>query len=309
MISIDNPKNYHKFYDNSLVTTQRKFLEKKDHRGFSNPSQTKKDIITKMFKSFRDVNYILDNRKNLNKEDVYSIFNATFLQNFFRNLLSKSTTDEEPFINMEYDFRTSEIARLMFEASTKYLLQSVNFENDPYVKENIRHISNNFKTLSETLLKNEKDDGTISDEEKWKTQSKIWKMMDEFPDLVPNEMFFEESERHQDVAKAMAHSIIRLDAQYKYYSKKKNRLKMKEIKEEQEGLIDAFAIMEEHNKRWYDQQEEIRQLEGKFNDTYNHISAFFSRLDVLKETPRLPKNIDLYRFEKNEFVSVQKSKR
>lgn len=163
MISLEKDDIPLENYVNPLAQSHIKFLVSDDHRGLSNPSQTRKDIMNNLGKSLRQIHETMKHQKHLDQEELYEIFNAVNLEPLFDNLVKKTrkgTTfidDDKSTITLStkhnnYDFRSAEIARMMFETSMDYLLNSLIFKNMKNVKENINKVSDDFKVLSMAML-------------------------------------------------------------------------------------------------------------------------------------------------------------
>lgn len=150
------------FYVNPLTKNQKDFLEKTDHRGLSNPTETRKNITEQLSKSFRIIHHIMDNPQHLKKDDIYDILNAKTLTVFLKRLvsdISKSDMfDDTPMWDSKifaYDFRTSEIARLMVSIGLDYLGNSTELKTNENFHEIHTRINEYFKHFSLNKMSNE----------------------------------------------------------------------------------------------------------------------------------------------------------
>lgn len=279
------------FYKNPLSKDQLKFLTKSDHRGLSNPSQTRKVITDKLVKSFKWIYHILDNKNNLKPDEVNKIFNALYLQGFFQNLLVDSR--ESYLQDFSYDFRTTEVARLMFELSTKYLLSSKQFVEDDYVKENVERLSKSFMVLSTSALLKEDPGETISLDKQIEIDEKIWKILnpkdDEQGYVDPAD--WDATLPIRQVYESILQHLVTLNLEYEDL---KNNKKEKQMNENRK----KYNLEKEHwnsLKEWFQEQNKVHEqvfgLRTLLNHKYDHISTYFCRINSLKDAPALPENI------------------
>ncbi len=101
---------------NPLPEKQKKFLESGSglfKKNF-NKSQYRKDIVDHLDNSIRYFYHILPNSHLLKKEDIYDKINAQTLNEILENSLKQMHKQgyEKSF---QYDFRTVELARSLFE--------------------------------------------------------------------------------------------------------------------------------------------------------------------------------------------------
>ena len=79
---------------------------------------------TSLEHSLQHIVWILNNTQNLRQNEVYEIFNAKSMECVQSSLLRKDGHSE-----YQYDFRTSELARMSFEMMVNYLLEFPEFKN------------------------------------------------------------------------------------------------------------------------------------------------------------------------------------
>lgn len=269
-------------YGKSLPKTHRKFLESKDHRGFSsrmddgkNPYQARRDIMKNMGKSLMTIHDTLKLTRNLKKNELYEIFNAQNVQLVLESLLRDTKKNYDTANSPQYDFRTCEIARLMLELSLNYLKKSSMFNEIHSVKEISNSISRDFKALSKSMLEKEDEYQTITEEEQEKIllkYSEIEEKADSYPFETSKELFIE---------------IQRLDFEYKELKKlkrsnymKQNRVNKKETYEKYKKRLDYETKLEDNEYR----NKSLLSLE--MNKIYEHISSYFSRVSPIGEIPR-----------------------
>lgn len=134
---------------NPLKKSQREYLN--SGKGVINKTQARKDINYQFEKSIRLIHHVLENTKHLKENEVYENFNAITLNKILENSLKKigHYSDQKDFV---YDFRTMELARIMFEISSKFISSSSIFSEDKFLKEGLEKISNSFITLSKSEL-------------------------------------------------------------------------------------------------------------------------------------------------------------
>ncbi len=268
-------------YGKNLPKTHRKFLEAKDHRGFSNrmddgqnPYQTRKDIMKNMGNSLKLIYDTLKLTKNLKKDEIYDIFNAQNIQLILETLLRDTRKNYDEPSQGQYDFRTCEIARLMLELSLKYLKESPAFSQVSSVKELSKSLSKDFRVLSKSMLEKENQYQTISKEEQDKIEAKylqIEEKVDSYPFETSAELFIE---------------IQRLDFEYIELKKlkrvnymKHNKVKRKEAYEKYQKRLDYETRLEDNEFR----NKSMLMLESR--KKYDHISSYFSKIIPLGDIP------------------------
>ena len=119
--------------------------------------EAKKEVMRHLDESIKYLHHIFQDTHNLKKDYFYDRINALTLEEF----LQKSLENNETSLSMDYsyDFRTVELARLLFEISVLYLEKNpylkVNEELPSEIKRSIINISEYFKMLSNDLLEKE----------------------------------------------------------------------------------------------------------------------------------------------------------
>jgi len=116
---------------------------------------------TSLEHSLQHITWILNDTQNLRQNEVYEIFNAKSMEYVLSSLLRK-----DGHSNYQYDFRTSELARMSFEIMVDYLSQFPEFKNQKDIIKNlIKALSGYFEILSRSTLSHEDNEKTISKEE------------------------------------------------------------------------------------------------------------------------------------------------
>ena len=252
------------------------FLEKDDHRGIKNPSDTRTNIMNNLGKSMRYIHEVMKETKNLKENEIYDIFNAQntelFLVNLLKDVKYNWTKSNENKIPNKYDFRTSEIARMMLELSLEYLQNSQLFLEVHSVRELSKALSRDFKILSKSLLDKEDKYKTISKEEQEKTSRVSREIEDKIIYPMTSHIYNE---------------IQELDFEYKELKKlqlnrqtKINRYRRNELyKEYQKLLIENAKLKQELPKK----MEEVSNMQEMYRD----IDSYFSSKYSLDENPNL----------------------
>ncbi len=259
-----------------MASQQWKFLIADNLKSFgSKKSQYQNEIRDNhLDKPFRQLIHVLQNTENLRKSDIYDIFNAQNIQPFLESLLRNTEKNYKEPTQLQYDFRTCEIARLMLELSSKYLRESPVFNQVSSVKELSKSLSRDYKVLSKSMLEKENEYQTISKEEQNKLEAKYFEIeekVDSYPFETSNDLFIE---------------IQQLDFAYIELKKLKrtnymefNRENRKEAYEKYKKRIDYETKLE--NNEFRNKTKLILEMRKK----YNHISSYFSRIAPLGDTP------------------------
>lgn len=156
---------------NPLKERSRAFLESENSLGF-NKSQYQGDISGHIDKSLRYLFHILRHPYNLKKEDLYDKLNAQTLSRILQYLL-QDTKEKSELRHEKYDFRTVELARLLFYISTDYLMKINLFEKDEYMQEDIKRVADRFYILSRSIFEKEQFLGQISEGKEHEINSKL----------------------------------------------------------------------------------------------------------------------------------------
>ena len=150
-------------YEKSIAPKQEKFLLTTDLRGMKsrndstwNPTDIRKGVMKNLGNSMKYIHSVLKHTKNLKESEIYEIFNAVNLKSFFGSLLRDNKLNARDTLHgYKYDFRTSENARLMFESSMNYLVNSPEFKDRKSTLNNVKQLSEDFELLSRSQLSKE----------------------------------------------------------------------------------------------------------------------------------------------------------
>lgn len=278
-------------YQNPVSKGKRKFLSSENGKGF-NKSRDQKELAKYLGDSLRYIFHIMSEPHNLKKQQIHQIFNSNTISNILVNLLLQIDEQHRNYASYEYDFRTSELARSIFLVSVTYLLKSKQFQDDPYVKENIKRISQDFKILSRSLLEKEDDTLTFSKERQREFQEEIWKLEGEesgYDQAIPPPEFFDEHySRMLQIVDNLRTKLIDLNLEYddlKINKRGIDKIKMKKNREEYYKFMKIKKQHEPFNEKLLEGHKKMVKLYDALNMKYHHINYYFSNLDPLKENP------------------------
>ena len=117
-----------------------------------NKSQYSTDIIQHLEESILYLYHILPKSHVLQKDKIYDKLNAQTLGEVMPLLLKDV---EQKSGSNKYDFRTIELARMLFNVSSNYLLSSPLWQDTDFVTNDVDKISTCFQKLSENGLDKE----------------------------------------------------------------------------------------------------------------------------------------------------------
>jgi len=106
----------------------------------------------KLAVNYRLISWMLSLTHNLRREDLYDVFNAKTLDDFFKNLLINCEQDKRHPIDFDYRLSVCEIGHVMLKWAMKYLKSSPQFRGNKNTLENIERILNDFESLSISLF-------------------------------------------------------------------------------------------------------------------------------------------------------------
>lgn len=285
MISVDKSNIPLDQYENSLPKTHLIFLQSNDHRGFSskigitNPSRTRNDIMKNMGKSLKLIHNTLRYSKNLKTKEIYDIFNAQNLQFILESLMRVEKYNEFQY---QYDFRTSEIARLMLEISLEYLKHSPIFKDVQSIKEVSNSLSRDARTLSYSLLMKEEPDVKVIESNKEKSfkvfneiSGFIGMLNEEYPLNVDTAIKLNK-EKLADIVTEISRIKILIDTskQNKKLSKSLDKQYV-ELMDEFEKINNDYLILKQIKLR----DNEMNELDS---EPYAHLTKYFSNINPLK---------------------------
>lgn len=281
MISVDKSNIPLDQYENSLPKTHLLFLKSNDLRGFSskmsirNPSRTRSDIMKNMGKSLKLIHSTLRYPKNLKTKEIYDIFNAQNLQFILESLVRVEKYNE---FQHQYDFRTSEIARLMLEISLEYLKHSPIFKDVQSIKEVSNSLSRDFRTLSYSLLMKEEPDVKVIESNKEKS-FKVFNEISGFDGMLNEEYPLNvdtaiklNKEKLADIITEISRIKIIIDTSKQSKSLDKQYV---ELLDEFEKINNDYLILKQIKFREIEEDELEREA-------YAHLAKYFSNINPLK---------------------------
>lgn len=130
-------------YANPLSKRYRNFLEDPDYSG-KDKHAIPNELEAKLEQSMRIMYHIMHNFDRLDRTNVYDVINAKSMQHFLDVSIKY------------YDFRTTELIRLLFETAILFLKKSDQYENQKEIIDDMaRPLSKFFQMLSNSSLQNE----------------------------------------------------------------------------------------------------------------------------------------------------------
>ena len=275
-------------YSYEIGRTHKQFLLTTDLRGLSsrkdnklNPSDVRKSIMKNLGSSMWYIHTVLKNSKNLYQNEVDQLFNSRTMHIFLKKLLCDPTTNSISNSSFQYNFKTAEFARLMFELSKSYFLNNSLFENDEPSKEYLTRISDNFKKLSREKLANEDQNKTIPKKE----LDRINELLADYRKGL-NEKSTVKDKCHEieKILEQFYTKLYRLDIENKR-NKVGNKKKTKSIKnnKEMETVLKTINNYESMLDSWKELLEKEERLENKLQEKYTHLSDYFCSENNLEE--------------------------
>jgi len=270
---------YNQFYP-ELTKPQMRFFESKN--GKSRNASRDRNIATEhLRKSLQYLNYLTRNSKNLREKDIEEIFTAQTLQYFFEEIL-KETKQTYYFKKFKHDFRTTEIARLLFEISSEYLRDATSSKT---VKNDLERVSDHFIAQTEAKLESEtyaehgnEKERELTKKEEIELNEKKQIKINEYRKL---ESLKEVKELTEEYHKAEMKKVkIEVELEYTKLSKfekikLKNELnKVKEIVKER-----YYSLRKIDDKS----MQQIRKIENKLGKKYDHLNYVYSEKKFLPQ--------------------------
>lgn len=140
-------------YADPLSKRYRSFLGNSNYSG-KDKHAIPNELESKLEQSMRIVYHIMHDFDRLDRTKVYDVINAKSMQHFLDASIKY------------YDFRTSELVRLLFETAILFLKKSDEFENQKEVIEDMsKPLSKFFQMLSHSLLQKEDLEKTLDKKE------------------------------------------------------------------------------------------------------------------------------------------------
>lgn len=304
-----------------LPEKQKKFLESGTgllKKNF-NKSQYRKDIIEHLDDSIRYFYHILPNSHLLKKEDIYDKINAQTLIEILENSLKQMHKQgyEKSF---QYDFRTVELAKTLFEISKEYLEQNpvlkVHNELAEDTKRSLQNISDSYYILSKIALEKQANEKiSIRNEKTMRNDLERLKKLKEDLKYKDEKYIALEKEKNelQNEVSNLDHALTQKSNSLSELIKQKNNSSAKLLKQKTTKAIKAIEAemgrlkeqQKENHQRTLEIQDEQRKMLKVINEKedeiwkelgikYDHLIPYYSlknKLDEFeyKKSPHIPK--------------------
>ena len=304
-----------------LPEKQKKFLESGSgllKRNF-NKSQYRKDIVEHLDDSIRYFYHILPNSHLLKKEDIYDKINAQTLNEILENSLKQMHKQgyEKSF---QYDFRTVELAKTLFEISKEYLEQNpvlkVHNELAEDTKRSLQNISDSYYILSKIALEKQANEKiSIRNEKTMRNDLERLKKSKEDLKYKDEKYIALEKEKNelQNEVSNLDHALTQKSNSLSELIKQKNNSSAKLLKQKTTKAIKAIEAemgrlkeqQKENHQRTLEIQDEQRKMFKAINEKedeiwkelgikYDHLIPYYSlknKLDEFeyKKSPHIPK--------------------
>lgn len=291
---VELPPVYVNFDRNPVLENKRRkkhwdFLTKRESFRGKTPTRTRSEIELSLVDALLEIHHVMINSKNLvhnkneekKKSKLDQIFNARTMHVFLKKLLCDPTTNSISNSSFQYNFKTAEFARLMFELSKSYFLNSSLFVNDESSKEYLTRISDNFKKLSREKLTNEDQNKTIPKKE----QDRINELLTDYrKGLNENSTVRDKCHEFEKILEQLYAKLYRLDIENKRI-KIGNKKKTKTIKnnKEIETVLNTINKYESGLDSWKELLDKEEILENKLQEKYTHLSDYFCSENNLEE--------------------------
>lgn len=261
------------------------FLKSEKPLGFNKP-QYQSDVAEKLDKSMCLIHNILNEAHNLRKEDLYDKFNASTLYPVLELMLRDYRFKYDVKV---YDFRTIELARLLFLISTNYLKYSPLFKDSEYAHEDIDRVKERFTELSKSAL--EKDAfGKFSQRELDNLVKKEYELRKKIDDLKsdPNSEWSNNSREYERLTslrdnidrenRDFENTISQLEKQIQDLKKRKNNPQNKLKTQIQEKISKLKERLKENQEMDYDLHVKVLKVQKLRDDSVNQFVKDLSQV-------------------------------
>ncbi len=219
-----------------------------------NKSQYRKGIVNHIDESIRDLYHILPKAHLLNKEQMYDKINALSLYKIFETML-KDVEQKTDYKTEKYDFRTIELARMLFHISTIYLIKSPLYHHEEIVETDVKRIAYHFRKLAEHALEKESY-GTIKEKEQRRLIEEL------------NKIKYDPESKYQ-----------KLNRQYGKLAKEKKNTTDKELRKKLAQQIDEITI--KRNQAQKEVEEKEREINKQLSHKHDHLMNVFCPFEKL----------------------------
>jgi len=272
--------------DNPLKPRTKDFLKSDNPLDF-NKSQYLTGLGTLLDNSIRYFHHILKFPLNLPNEVIDEKINAQTFHLFLERALvdfGKSWTANR------YDFRTTELARLLFHISANYLQDSPTWKDEKFIKSDIQRFANYFRALSKSELdKNshvtisEKREHEINMElEKFEKQIQFEKYDPKGKWFKNNKLYEKLREKRVDWNNTWALLKNQLDETKPGVELVALKEQVKIAKSLKDSIVEKFPEVQKERDEIL---EEIANKQSTLNEElshkFDHLLAYYCPLDVL----------------------------
>lgn len=255
-------------YENPLASKRyRKFLENPDYAGKDRHS-IPNELEDRLEQAMRILYHITHDFDRLERSKVYDVINAKSMHHLLDAAIKY------------YDFRTSELVRLLFEASIIFLKNSKKSESEKdKIEDSAKLLSKSFQELSHSLLQDEDLDKNISKEEQEKIKNYLqrhyskrdsdeYKMLEKYNRNLYDELI--EQDVHERIISKEITITSPLDPMLPNFRSRKEIIEqIRKNKEEMMHLQGESFIRE--GTIW------------RLSNAYNHLESYACRIKPLEE--------------------------
>lgn len=255
-------------YENPLPSQRyRKFLDDPNYTGRDKHS-IPNELEDRLEQAVRIVYHIMHDFDRLERSKVYEVINAKSMHHILDSSIKY------------YDFRTSELVRLLFETAILYLKKSDQFENQKEIIDDMsKPLSKFFQMLSHSLLQHESLDQNLNKEE----QEQIKKYLDKH-DQKRNYDEYKMLEKRND---HLYKEIIERDIYQRIISNEVPSANifdfMPVIHESLKEVIDEISRNKDRMVHLEDESFNLDNQTWRLSNAYNHLEPYICRIKPLNE--------------------------
>ena len=252
-------------------------------------------IKTHLQRSIKDLFHILPRSSKLKKEAIYDTLNALTLKTIIHNLLLNVEQKSE-HKREKYDFRTVELARMLFLVSTSYLMKSPIWVGKKYVETDVERVSHYFEALADGFLDKESH-VTIKELQ----ERKILEELDKVRNKFDNQKFDEKRNQLINEKNEMENQKSELQNLINVAQSQNNTQELTQLEKKFKKINDSIQILrkkihdvtEKRETSYKEIKKEKNALLEKLDHKYDHLLNVFCPIDRLdpfkdKKSPHLP---------------------
>jgi len=280
--------NYVKLSDNPLKPRTVEFLKSDNIKGF-NKGEYLNGLGNHFERSVRYFHHILKFPQNLTNEVIDDKINAQT----FHLFLDRALVDfGKSWSSKRYDFRTVELARLLFHISANYLKNSPTWKDEKFIESDIERLAYHFRALAKTEL-DKKSQLTISEEKENKINLELKKLEKkiEFEKNDPKGKWFKQNKLHEELAEKRIeyhNTWARLENQLPEAELKKGmelvelKEKVKTAKNLEKSLItEILEVQKQRDETLKNIGDKQSKLHKELSHKFDHLLEYYCPLDVL----------------------------